>query len=160
MNITLHRTLMVCMLAGALALTIALVAAKDVSAAPPEPVDETPFTVEDVCAFPVTLEVSGKGKVIELPGDRLLGLSPGLRVTLTNEDDPANQVTYVITGAFHVTTLADGTQVVVATGRNLLFDPSGMFLTIGRFTFVPDTGMLATGKGRMIDVCARLAYDI
>ena len=34
MNITLHRTLMVCMLAGALALTIALVAAKDVSAAP------------------------------------------------------------------------------------------------------------------------------
>ena len=35
MNNTLHRTtLMVCMLAGALALTIALVAAKDVSAAP------------------------------------------------------------------------------------------------------------------------------
>jgi len=35
MNITLHRTtLMVCMLAGALALAIALVAAKDVSAAP------------------------------------------------------------------------------------------------------------------------------
>ena len=34
MNITLHRPLMVCMLAGALALTIALVAAKDVSAAP------------------------------------------------------------------------------------------------------------------------------
>ena len=34
MNITLHRTLMVCMLAGVLALTIALVAAKDVSAAP------------------------------------------------------------------------------------------------------------------------------
>ena len=34
MNITLHRTLMVCMLAGAFALTIALVVAKDVSAAP------------------------------------------------------------------------------------------------------------------------------
>jgi hypothetical protein len=35
MNITLHRTtLLVCVLAGALALTIALVAAKDVSAAP------------------------------------------------------------------------------------------------------------------------------
>ena len=34
MNITLHRTLMVCLLAGALALTIALVAANDVSAAP------------------------------------------------------------------------------------------------------------------------------
>ncbi len=71
MNITLHRTpLMVCVLAGALALAIALVAAKDVSAAPPEPVDDTPFTVEGVCAFPVTLEVSGKGKVIELPGEQ------------------------------------------------------------------------------------------
>ena len=35
MNITLHRTtLLVCVLAGALALAIALVAAKDVSAAP------------------------------------------------------------------------------------------------------------------------------
>jgi hypothetical protein len=34
MNITLHRTLMVCVLAGALALAVALVAAKDVSAAP------------------------------------------------------------------------------------------------------------------------------
>ena len=34
MNITLRRTLMVCMLAGALALAIALVAAKDVPAAP------------------------------------------------------------------------------------------------------------------------------
>ena len=35
MNITLHRTtLLVCLLAGALALSIALVAAKDVSAAP------------------------------------------------------------------------------------------------------------------------------
>jgi hypothetical protein len=34
MNITLHRTLMVWLLAGALALAIALVAAKDVSAAP------------------------------------------------------------------------------------------------------------------------------
>ena len=35
MNITLHRTLMVCMLAGALALTIALVAAKDVGGSVP-----------------------------------------------------------------------------------------------------------------------------
>ncbi len=34
MNITLHRTLIVCVLAGALALAVALVAAKDVSAAP------------------------------------------------------------------------------------------------------------------------------
>ena len=48
MNITLQRTtLMVCMLAGALALAVALLAAKDVSAAPPEPVEDS-FTVEGV----------------------------------------------------------------------------------------------------------------
>ena len=34
MHITLHRTLMLCVLAGALALAVALVAAKDVSATP------------------------------------------------------------------------------------------------------------------------------
>ena len=57
MNITLHRTLRVCMLAGALALTIALVAAKDVSAAPsPERAGGATqisgvalFDVDDIC---------------------------------------------------------------------------------------------------------------
>jgi hypothetical protein len=108
----------------------------------------------------VLFEVSGKGKTIELPGGRTIFTSPGLRVTLTNLDEPTNQVSYVITGAFHERELASGRLKVVATGRNLLFDPSfGMFLMVGRFTFEvnEDAVTRPTGKGRMIDVCVRLA---
>jgi hypothetical protein len=74
-------------------------------------------------------------------------------------------VTYVITGSFLATELADGNFFVVARGRNLIFGPDvGMFLTIGRFTFVGfnvDGAFVAltppTGEGRLIDVCAALA---
>ena|SRR5215207_4677213 len=162
MNITLQRTtLMVCVLAGALALAVALVTARAASAAPPEPINDS-FTVEEVCDFPVLNEATGKGKLIELPGGRAVGISPGLRVTLTNTEEPTHQVTYVITGAAHVTELGSGDLSVVLTGRNLLFDPNiGMLLTIGRFTSVLDLedGTLTppTGKGRVIDVCDRLA---
>jgi hypothetical protein len=160
-NTIVHRRrLVVFTLAVALALAVVVVLPKASSAEPPESLEDT-FTAEDLCDFPVLFEVSGKAKFIDLPGARAIDASPGLRVTLTNVEDPANQVSYVITGAFHETELADGSLAVVATGRNLLFDPSfGMFLTIGRFTFVVDEeGNLTrpTGKGRMIDVCARLA---
>ena len=144
----------------ALAVAVAVVLPRDASAAPPEPVDDT-FVIEGVCDFPVLANFTGKVKFIDLPGARAITTSPGLRVTLTNLEEPANQVTYVITGAFHDTVLANGNLAVVATGRNLLFDPSfGMFLTIGRFTFLADAEgtplTRPTGTGRMIDVCAQL----
>ena len=55
--------------------------------------------------------------------------------------------------------------MVVATGRNLLVDPGfGIFLTIGRYTFISDASdpifaniTQLEGHGRIIDVCARLA---
>ena len=162
MNVTLHRTLMVCVLAGVFALAVALMAARDASAAPPEPVDDT-FTIEEgVCDFPVLAEVSGKTKIIELPGEAFIATSPGVRITLTNQDQPTHQLTYVITGALHATELGSGDLLLVVTGRNLLFDPSfGMLLTIGRFTQVFDeqteTLTPPKGKGRVIDVCDRLA---
>ena len=153
-------------LALAVALALALLAVavvaspKAASAAPPDPVDET-FRIKDVCDFPVRFEVSGKAKFIELPDGRAIAISPGLRVTLTNLEERANSVSYVITGAFHIRELADGRLLVVATGRNLLFDPSfGMFLTIGRFTFkVNEDGSTTRpkGEGRMINGCRRLA---
>jgi hypothetical protein len=160
-NAIVHRrTLVVFTLALVLALAVVVVLPKASSAAPPERVHDT-FTVEDVCDFPVLLEATGKAKGIELPGGRFLDISPGLRVTLTNEEEPTHQLTYVITGAFHGRDLADGRLLVVATGRNLLFDPSfGMFLTVGRFTFqVNEDGSITRpeGKGRMIDICSRLA---
>lgn len=153
-------------LALAVALALALLAVavvaspKAASAAPPDPVDDT-FRIKDVCDFPVRFEVSGKAKFIELPDGRAIAISPGLRVTLTNLEERTNSVSYVITGAFHMRELANGRLLVVATGRNLLFDPSfGMFLTIGRFTFkVNEDGSITRpkGEGRMINVCRRLA---
>ncbi len=153
-------------LALAVALALALLAVavvaspKAASAAPPDPVDDT-FRIKNVCDFPVRFEVSGKAKFIELPDGRAIAISPGLRVTLTNLEERTNSVSYIITGAFHMRELADGRLLVVATGRNLLFDPSfGMFLTIGRFTFkVNEDGSTTRpkGEGRMINVCRRLA---
>jgi hypothetical protein len=121
--------------------------------------------VEGICPFPMEAELSGKSKVKELPGERTLSISPGLRVTLTNLEEPTNQMSYIITGTFLETELANGTLFVVARGRNIVFGPEvGMFLTTGRFTFIAfdaDGTPLAltrpTGQGRLIDVCARLA---
>ena len=164
MDTTLRRTtLFVCvlLLAGGLALALALVAARGASAAPPEPINDA-FTVRGVCDFPVRFQVSGKAKVIELPGGRFISVNPGLRATLTNKKEPTHRVSYVVTGAAHVTELPSGELFVVFTGRNLFFDPSyGIILTMGRFTEVidPQTGESTPpeGKGRVIDVCARLA---
>jgi len=163
-DVVLRRRLWV-LLAAATMAALMLVAVRDVSAAPPEPVDATIEPIEGICDFPLRAELSGKSKVKELPGGRTLSTSPGLRVTLTNLEEPTNQVTYVITGSFLLTELDDGNQFVVARGRNIVFGPDvGMFLTIGRFTFVgfdADGTILALtqpeGNGRLIDVCARLA---
>ena len=151
--------------AGALMALLVLAFAGVAWAAPPERVDTTPFTVEGICPFPMLAELSGKSQLKALPGGRKLGISPGLRVTLTNLEEPTNQVSYVITGSLLETQLANGNLFVVARGRNVIFGPDvGMFLTIGRFTFTAfdaDGTPLAltrpTGKGRLIDVCASLA---
>jgi hypothetical protein len=150
---------------GALMALLLLAFAATASAAPPEPVDTTPFLVEDICPFPMEAQLSGKSKVKELPGGRILSTSPGLRVTLTNHEEPTNQVSYVITGSFLETERPDGNLFVVARGRYVVFGPEvGMFLTTGRFTFIAfdaDGTPLAltrpTGNGRIVDVCAKLA---
>ena len=162
MNITSQRTPMVCVLAGALALIVALfvLVPKAASAEPPEPIDFPPEELVGYCDFPVLYEVSGKTKAIELPNGDVLFKNPGVRVTLTNLET-GKQVTRGITGAFHIRTLANGDTVYVFTGRNLLFGPDTDFiLTIGRFTGRESAaGELSpiTGKGRVVDVCARLA---
>jgi hypothetical protein len=161
----LQGRLVIWVLAAALALAVAVVVPRATSAAPPEPVDETPIPIEGICPFPMEAELSGKTKEIDLGTGQTLSTSPGLRVTLTNLEEPTNQVTYVITGSFLLTELDDGNQFVVARGRNIVFGPDvGMFLTIGRFTFVafdadgtPIALTRPEGNGRIIDVCAQLA---
>ena len=130
----------------------------------PTPVDETPFTVPQ-CGFPVIVQLSGKGKAIDLPGGRKIITSPGLNVTLTNPAN-GNQETFNITGALHQRILENGDVETVATGRGILFDPMvpglrGLILVIGRFTYVVDQEnnlvQPLQSTGQLIDVCALLA---
>jgi hypothetical protein len=160
MNITLRRTLMVCVLAGVLALALTL-AIRDASAAPPEPVTFPPDTLTGYCDFPVLYEVSGKTKVIDLPNGDVLFKNPSSRVTLTNLEDPTHQLTYVSTGTVRLTELEGGDLLLVTTGRTVLTNENiGILVPIGRFTFtIDEEGNFSrpTGHGRLIDVCARLA---
>jgi len=114
------------------------------------------------CNFPMQLDLSGKGKAIDLPGEVLILTSPGLDVTVTNLDDPENQATFNITGSLEQTTLENGNVVTVARGRNFLIDPDAdTVIAIGNFSFVFDAkGTLIQpleGEGQLIDVCDLLA---
>ena len=137
----------------------------------PEPVDETAFVLPPLgdpnaiaaaCEFPVRVEYSGKAKTIELPGDRTIFTSPGLDATLTNLDNPENQVTLNVTGAIRQTVMENGDVVTVITGRNLAGDPeAGFVLARGNFSFVFDAeGNLIqplAGEGQLTDVCTLLS---
>lgn len=110
------------------------------------------------CEFPFSLDLSGKGKTIELPNGGFIFTSPGLDVTVTNLDEPENQATFNITGSVHQSTLENGNVETVMTGRNFAIDPvAGTTVVIGRFSFVFDAeGNLVqpqTGNGQRIDVC-------
>jgi hypothetical protein len=113
------------------------------------------------CDFPVLLEVSGKGKTIELPGEKgLIVTSPGLDATLTAN---GNQETFNITGSVRPQTPSeDGVIETVLKGRNLAIDPeAGFVVAVGNFSFAFDAqGNLVqplTGEGQLIDVCEALA---
>jgi hypothetical protein len=158
---TLQRTLIVCALAGMLALAVALLAAKTASAAPPGPIPFPNTTERGICEFPVRVHTTGRSKVIETGSGDVLFTNPGLRVTLTNLDEPANTVTYRDSGPVRVTELEGGEVLLVLTGRNVVYSKSiGMFLAIGHFsTIVDEEGNFTplSGNGRLIDICARLA---
>ena len=164
-NAILHRSrLVVLALAVALALAAVVVLPKASSAAPPEPVDFS-FEAPGFCDFPVLVEVTGKTKTIALPDGSFLLTAPGQRVTLTNLEEPDNQVSFGATGSFRERELENGDLLTVARGRNVLADPGeGMWLYIGRVEFIstPTDGpffdlTILENKGRVIDLCARLA---
>lgn len=138
-------TLFSCALAVLISLTIGQlsVAAEDSPQQGPPADASTVITIDPggACTFGVELSLTGKGKTINLPGDRVVITSPGLFATVTNLADPTKQVTLNITGVFHQTTEQDGNVVTVVTGRNLLLDPeAGFVLAIGNFSFVFDVG--------------------
>lgn len=120
------------------------------------------YAAGEACAFPIRIEVSGREKVIFLPGDRVLVASPGLRVTFTNLDDPSKQSTQVITGSVHVTFLENGDAEIVFTGRNFLegFGAPLPFLalTVGQLSMTLDpAGNFVEppqGSAKVSDVCS------
>ena len=125
------------------------------------------FTLTDVCPFDVELVATGKGKTIDLPGDRVILPSPGLKVTFTNAVT-RESVSYVATGTIRQQTLANGDVVSTVTGRNTLINDSesdrpGIYLVVGTFHFTLDEDgnevevFNLDGPGRVTDVCAILA---
>lgn len=135
------------------------------SAAPnrPEPVDATiDLPAGTVCSFAVDLQLSGKSKTTDLPGNRFLISSPGLHATVTNVDDPDRLVTLSISGASRDFAREGGGVLTVVTGRNLLFDPqAGFVLARGsfRFAFDGEANLVEplNGKGQLEDVCQMVA---
>jgi hypothetical protein len=168
MDMLLPRRILVVVLGAALALAVVVVLPKVSSAQPPVPVDDD-FVATGYCDFPVHYEATGHVKFRPLPGGDFL-VSGAAVSTLTNVDNPENQLVDRGGGfSGRITPLTDeglgGDVLVVARGHNLLFDPGeGIFLTIGKVKFTvaggPGVGgdiTILKSRGKVIDVCARLA---
>ena len=166
----MRRSIMLALIA---LLALAVAAPMAVAAAPPNPnagapvpVDATPTdlpagAVFGRCDFPIRYQLSGKAKLLTLPGGRFITTAPNQTATLTNLNT-GKKVTLNITGVFNQTTDENGNVVTMATGRNLLGDPqAGFVLAIGNFSYVFDAkGNLVQplqGQGQLIDVCGLLS---
>ena len=128
----------------------------------PEPVSRViEYEPGEACAFPVRVEVTGREKVIFLPGDRLNIASPNLTVTFTNLDDPSLQHTQIITGPVRVKFLENGDARLVFTGIKFLeaFTPELPYLAlvVGHLELTLDVnGNFVegpTGPAKVVDVC-------
>jgi hypothetical protein len=163
MDTLLHRRMLVLVVGAALALALAFVLPNATTAAPPEDVDNT-FTVEGACDFPVQIEETGKVKFIDVPGEDFMLVFPSTATTLTNLEEPENQVTIRGGGKGRVTPLANGDWLVKVSGHNRLVVPDEGIFEVRRatFTLAPpyDVGSELTileTRGKVIDLCAALA---
>ena len=150
------------------------VAAPTDNPAVPVPVGTDPFLM--ACPdFNLVAQISGKAGTLFLPGGRTTFTGPNLRIKLTGPT--GKTVSYVITGATHVTELADGSLDVTATGRNTIIVPfipddpattdvieghdAGLFFTTGTMSWKLNSDgsekELFSGKGTVTDVCKLLA---
>ena len=154
-RITLRRIpFLVAGLAAALLLTGSAFAVQP--GAIPQPVEPGPFTVDGLCAFPVTLTFSGKGGEVDLPGGRTLFTSPGLFGTFTNADDPSKSVTLNISG----TAERDASDVTIFQGRSVLATHEGLVLIVGTFRGTHDADhydIIVSGQGTQTPVCPMIS---
>ena len=112
------------------------------------------------------VEEGGKVMDIALPGGEVLRIFPGGRSTLTNLEEPSNQVTLRGGGKGRVTPplVEGGDLLVTVTGHNVLVVPGeGIFeVRKATFTLAPpyDVGSELTileSQGKVVDLCALLA---
>lgn len=132
---------------------------------PPTSVDTTPFIIAAnsafyACAFDLQVQYNGKGGSLALPGGRFtsVAISPGFTATLTNVQKQENSLTVSLTGTIRTSVDSYGITTYMATGRNLLGDPTtGLVVAIGDFSFAFDSsGRLVktlSGTGRLLPVC-------
>ena len=140
------------------------------TAEPPTPVDSTPqvFAAGEACSFAISVVSRGKGGYIELsnnPHFFAIAPSPGLKITVTNLDDPTNTVTVNATGAFRYVSLPDGGTEIRAGGHNLFYGLPGIGATALATTGPVTVSISADGvptsvdvsRARVRDLCAELA---
>jgi hypothetical protein len=172
-NAILHRRrLVVFALVVALALAVVVVLPKATTAAPsenagpPEPAQPPTFTVEGACDFPVLFEQTYKVKFIDVPGEDFMLVFPpsGGTTTLTNLDEPENQVTVGGGGKGRVRPLENGEWLVKVSGHNILVVPDEGIFEVRRATFtlappfeVGSELTILESRGKLVDLCAALA---
>jgi hypothetical protein len=164
MSVLVQRRLVVFVLAVAFGLALVFALSRASSADSPNGVPPEPFVVdmvvEDACPdFAVHFEGGGKIKEIQTPDGGTLLPGPGSRITLTNVEEPENQVTVHNTSAWKFTPLPDGTTLLVIPGQVLSWPP--LELLVGRHTALLDSdGEIieeVRSQGKEVDLCARLA---
>ena len=156
----MKRIIMLSTLAIALGLTAILVGTTATLAQnTPTPIERT-LTIRGACDFPVLFEGSGKFHVIELPGGVTFLHAPSGHYTLTNLEEPDNQVRVATFTSVTETPLSRGETLVEINGHIFFFEQGSFELLIGRFTFLVKGGRweLLSSEGRLdIDLCAQLA---
>ena len=174
MNVWVHRRMVVIVLGVAFGLALVFALSRASSAASPNGNDPEPLVVsnieENLCDFRVLIEAEGKIKDIEKPDGSIISTAPGVTVTMTNLEEPDNQITVSDTAAWQFTPLANGGTLFVGRGQFFLFFDEdfteelqqGIYLAIGRTTWVEDAegnpdASTFRNDGQLIDVCATLA---
>jgi hypothetical protein len=158
-----NRRLVGFVLAVAFGLTLVFALSRASSADSPNGVPPEPFEddhVEDACPdFQVRFQESGKLKFIQLSDGREIVTAPGFHVTLTNVENPENQITVIYTSAFHFTPLNNDEFLLVAPGPVVLRPPLELVRgrVVARLDSAGELIEIVSSKGKSVDLCALLA---
>ena len=162
MGVLGHPRTLVFVLAVAFGLALVFGLGRASSAASPNGVPpenfEVDMVVKNACDFAVHFEGSGKIKEIQKPDGGTLVPAPGSAITLTNVEEPANQVTVHNDAAWKYTPLPNGETLVEIPGSVISWPP--LQLLVGRHTYLIDSKgneTLVSSAGQEIDLCASLA---